>query len=155
MARADPVQSDITRQVLRMTLKRPTMQPGTSLHPGSRSAWVLSSNKLHPQRPTKLKVRCVFHPGVGVHISLFHLFPYPGQHQAVLDGFATAFLIINILLFLSLTVATIMRYWMYPEIWNQMLNHPVQSLYVGCFPMALATIINGLTIEAYQRCVRL
>ncbi|KAG8990810.1 Plasma membrane sulfite pump involved in sulfite metabolism [Tulasnella sp. JGI-2019a] len=89
--------------------------------------------------------------GLGVHITLFHTFPYPGQHQAVLDGFATGFLILNILLFLAMTAATIMRYWMYPAIWNQMLNHPVQSLYVGCYPMALATIINGLTIEAHQR----
>lgn len=83
------------------------------------------------------------------------MFPYPAGHENVLNGLATAFLIFNIILFLVFTAASIARYWMYPEIWTQMLLHPVQSLYLGCVPMALSTIINGLVLEAYQKCVRL
>ncbi len=84
-------------------------------------------------------------------MSLLHNFPFNGGHQDVLDVIATAILIVDIVLFLVMTLITMARYIMYPEIWRLMLNHPVQSLFVGCYPMALAGIINGLTIEAHSR----
>lgn len=84
-------------------------------------------------------------------VSLLHNFPYPGEHQAVLDAIATSLLVVNIVLFTALSGVTATRYWMYPETWSLMIHHPVQSLYIGCFPMAFATIINGLVIEANGR----
>jgi len=37
---------------------------------------------------------------------------------------------------------------MFPEVWGLMLNHPAQSLFVGCFPMGAATLINaGLAVN--------
>lgn len=73
----------------------------------------------------------------------------------MLDGLAAGFLVFNVILFLAMSVTTIMRYAMYPETWTPMINHPVQSLFVGCCPMALSTIINGLTLLAFQRQVSL
>jgi tellurite resistance protein TehA-like permease len=32
------------------------------------------------------------------------------------------------------------RYLLWPSIWYAMLRHPSQSLFLGCFPMALSTI---------------
>ena len=37
---------------------------------------------------------------------------------------------------------SILRYTIYPEIWFAMIRHPAQSLFLGTFPMGLATIIN-------------
>ncbi|KAG9002512.1 Plasma membrane sulfite pump involved in sulfite metabolism, partial [Tulasnella sp. 427] len=89
--------------------------------------------------------------GVGVHISLFHNFPFNGGHQLALDVIATIFLVFNVVLFIAMVAMTIARYSMFPQIWGLMIHHPVQSLFLGCIPMALATIINGLVIEVYQR----
>ncbi|KAG8975472.1 Plasma membrane sulfite pump involved in sulfite metabolism [Tulasnella sp. 425] len=54
-------------------------------------------------------------------------------------------------LFVAMVAMTIARYAMFPQIWKLMIHHPVQSLFLGCIPMALATIINGLIIEGHQR----
>lgn len=42
--------------------------------------------------------------------------------------------------FLSLTIA---RYTIWPHKFKEMLAHPAQSLFVGTFPMAMSTLING------------
>ncbi|KAG8946935.1 Plasma membrane sulfite pump involved in sulfite metabolism [Tulasnella sp. 424] len=89
--------------------------------------------------------------GVGVHISLFHSFPFNGGHQLVLDIISTIFLVLNMALFVTLIAMTVARYTMFPHIWGRMIHHPVQSLFLGCIPMALATIINGLIIEGHQK----
>ncbi|KIO30670.1 hypothetical protein M407DRAFT_20203 [Tulasnella calospora MUT 4182] len=88
--------------------------------------------------------------GVGVHISLFHNFPFNGGNQLVLDIIATIFLVFNMVLFVTMIAMTAARYSMFPQIWGLMIHHPVQSLFLGCIPMALATIINGLIIEGHQ-----
>ncbi|KAG8957079.1 Plasma membrane sulfite pump involved in sulfite metabolism, partial [Tulasnella sp. 408] len=56
----------------------------------------------------------------------------------------------NMVLFVAMIAMTAARYSMFPQIWSLMIHHPVQSLFLGCIPMALATIINGLIIEGYQ-----
>lgn len=41
---------------------------------------------------------------------------------------------------------------MYPDVWAIMIQHPVQSLYLGCWPMGLTTILNiavGLIYKEY------
>ena len=46
------------------------------------------------------------------------------------------------LLFTAFLLMSILRYTLYPEIWLAMVKHPAQSLFLGTFPMGLATIIN-------------
>jgi tellurite resistance protein TehA-like permease len=48
----------------------------------------------------------------------------------------------NVVLFILFTFISIVRYTVYPEIWFAMIRHPAQSLFIGTFPMGLATIIN-------------
>jgi len=48
----------------------------------------------------------------------------------------------NLLLFILFTIITIARYLLFPHIWSIMIRHPVQSLYLGTFPMGAATLIN-------------
>lgn len=35
---------------------------------------------------------------------------------------------------------------LFPSTVKPMLTHPVQSMFLGCIPMALATIVNGLPV---------
>lgn len=46
---------------------------------------------------------------------------------------------------------TIMRYAIFPDIWSLMIRHPVQSVYVGCYPMGAATLINVAVGLVYQQ----
>ena len=49
---------------------------------------------------------------------------------------------LNVALFSIFLVISILRYSVYPEIWSAMIRHAAQSLFLGTFPMGLATIIN-------------
>jgi len=46
-----------------------------------------------------------------------------------------AFMFLNLVLFLLFSVITIARYCLFPNVWRFMIHHPVQSLYIGTFPM--------------------
>lgn len=48
----------------------------------------------------------------------------------------------NVSLFILFLFMSILRYTLYPKIWAVMLRHPTQSLFLGTFPMGLATIVN-------------
>ncbi|PSR77991.1 voltage-dependent anion channel-domain-containing protein [Coniella lustricola] len=52
---------------------------------------------------------------------------------------AYAFFALNVALFLVFLALSIARYSLYPEIWVAMVNHPGQSLFLGTFPMGLAS----------------
>lgn len=39
---------------------------------------------------------------------------------------------------------------MFPGIWSSTINHPVQSLYLGCFPMGATTLINIAVQTVYE-----
>jgi len=54
---------------------------------------------------------------------------------------ALVFFYLNLFLFVLFTALTIARYSMFPQSWHLMLRHPVLSLYAGCFPMGLSTLI--------------
>lgn len=56
----------------------------------------------------------------------------------------------NILLFVTFLSLTVAGYAMYPEIWEAMIAHPGQSLFLGCFPMGFATIINMMVFCCKQ-----
>jgi len=49
---------------------------------------------------------------------------------------------LNLLLFILFNILSLWRYIAFPGIWSNMLRHPVQSLYLGTYPMGFATIIN-------------
>ncbi|KAH7353643.1 voltage-dependent anion channel [Plectosphaerella cucumerina] len=78
--------------------------------------------------------------GTGIVSILLRNLPY--NLFWVENGLSVAFFIINIALFTVFTGICIVRYSLYPEIWIAMMSHPGQSLFLGCFPMGLATITN-------------
>ena len=49
---------------------------------------------------------------------------------------------LNILLFSVVLCVSLLRYAIWPNLFMQMAKDPVQSLYVGLFPMGLSTMIN-------------
>ncbi|KAL7950073.1 voltage-dependent anion channel domain-containing protein [Trichoderma barbatum] len=73
-----------------------------------------------------------------VSILLFNL-PWNGYWLHVISYI---FFCLNILLFAIFCIISLLRYTLYPEIWFVMISHPAQSLFLGCFPMGFATIIN-------------
>lgn len=80
--------------------------------------------------------------GTGVTSALITNFPYGGGTvPALWLGFG--FWLLNLMLFVFVCGCTIARYLMFPELWKLMLDHPTQSLFIGCFPMGAATLING------------
>ncbi|GLB37103.1 putative voltage-dependent anion channel [Lyophyllum shimeji] len=72
---------------------------------------------------------------------LLYSFPY-GRHTLAMRCLSLAFFFLNLLLFMLFTTLTIMRYASYPHTWTTMLHDPVSSLYTGCFPMGVTTLIN-------------
>ncbi|WP_146889592.1 C4-dicarboxylate ABC transporter, partial [Deinococcus cellulosilyticus] len=58
--------------------------------------------------------------------------------------------VFNGLLFLVLTALWMLQMVLEPASFQNMLRHPVQSLFVGTYPMALATIVNGLLTYGFQ-----
>lgn len=77
--------------------------------------------------------------GTGIVSILLHNLPYNGSW---LRYISIIIFVLNIFLFVLFTMISILRYTLYPEIWGAMIRHPAQSLFLGTFPMGLATIIN-------------
>ncbi|KAF8070179.1 voltage-dependent anion channel [Lyophyllum atratum] len=59
-----------------------------------------------------------------------------------MNALSLAFFFLNLILFVLLTTITIMRYTSYPHTWITMLRDPNSSLYTGCLPMGVTTLIN-------------
>lgn len=77
--------------------------------------------------------------GTGIVSILLHNLPYNGVW---LYWISVAIFALNVLLFTVFLLLSILRYAFYPEIWFAMIRHPAQSLFLGTFPMGLATIVN-------------
>lgn len=77
--------------------------------------------------------------GNGIVSILLHNLPYNGVW---LYWISIVVFALNVFLFVVFTLASIMRYVLYPEIWGVMIRHQTQSLFLGTFPMGLATIVN-------------
>ncbi|KAK3669146.1 Plasma membrane sulfite pump involved in sulfite metabolism [Recurvomyces mirabilis] len=77
--------------------------------------------------------------GTGIVSILLHNLPYNAHWLRYISYVVFA---LNVLLFVLFLLISILRYTLYPKIWVAMLQHPMQSLFLGCFPMGLATIIN-------------
>lgn len=76
--------------------------------------------------------------GTGIVSILLNTLPYNGQW---LYWISVAIFAFNVLLFIVFLAITILRYLLYPRIFPVMATHPTQSLFLGTFPMALATIV--------------
>ncbi|KZV73345.1 hypothetical protein PENSPDRAFT_603150 [Peniophora sp. CONT] len=79
--------------------------------------------------------------GTGSISILFANYPY-GNTTLPMQALSTVFFFLNLFLFVALTTASAYRYLRYPDIWRLMIHHPVQSLFLGCFPMGAATLIS-------------
>lgn len=77
--------------------------------------------------------------GTGIASILLNTLPYNGRWLYWISVVLFAF---NVLLFIVFLLITALRYLMYPDIFPVMVTHPAQSMFLGTFPMGLATIIN-------------
>ncbi|KAJ5866831.1 hypothetical protein N7534_001384 [Penicillium rubens] len=77
--------------------------------------------------------------GTGITSILLNTLPYNGRW---LYWISVVIFALNVLLFIIFLTITILRYVLYPKIFYLMVTHPTQSLFLGTFPMGLATIIN-------------
>lgn len=77
--------------------------------------------------------------GTGIVSILLHNLPFNGVW---LYWISVVIFALNVLLFVMGCILSLLRYTLYPEILRVMVTHPVQSMFIGTFPMGLATIIN-------------
>jgi tellurite resistance protein TehA-like permease len=77
--------------------------------------------------------------GTGIVSILLHNLPYNGKWIYWISVIMFA---LNAVLFCIFFALSFLRYTLYPQIWGAMIRHPAQSLFLGTFPMGLATIIN-------------
>jgi tellurite resistance protein TehA-like permease len=81
--------------------------------------------------------------GTGVVAILLHQMPYNSSWTNypcyIVFG-------LNVLIFVSALLISILRYTLWPELWPAMINHPTHSLFLGCFPMGLGTIVNLIVL---------
>lgn len=81
--------------------------------------------------------------GTGIVSILLHNLPYNGRW---LYWISVVIFCFNILLFVVFLLISLARYSLFKGIWNAMIRHPVQSLFLGTFPMGFATIINMICL---------
>lgn len=79
---------------------------------------------------------------------LLNTLPYNGQW---LYYISIIIFVLNVAYFTVFLAVTLLRYILYPEIFRVMVTHPVQSLFLGTFPMGLATIINMFCFVCVSR----
>jgi tellurite resistance protein TehA-like permease len=77
--------------------------------------------------------------GTGIVSILLNTLPYNGTWLYYLS---IIIFVLNVLLFSLFCIMTALRYLLYPQIFTAMIRHPVQSMFLGTFPMGFATIIN-------------
>lgn len=81
--------------------------------------------------------------GTGIVGILFHaLASIYASFEKPLEILSIVFFVLNVVLFAVILIISILRYTLYPATWKLMLRHPVQSLFLGTFPMGLATLVN-------------
>ncbi|KII92396.1 hypothetical protein PLICRDRAFT_37173 [Plicaturopsis crispa FD-325 SS-3] len=87
--------------------------------------------------------------GTGSISVLFHNFPY-GTETTAVRVLSLIFFFLNLALAITCTVISIARYTLYTGLWSTMMRHPVQNLYLGCYPMGITTLINVAVGLIYQ-----
>ncbi|KVM71789.1 C4-dicarboxylate ABC transporter [Burkholderia ubonensis] len=68
-------------------------------------------------------------------------FQLPGQHEV-----AHILWILDSVMYMLCVVLFLGRMLCYPETIRPLLDHPVQSMFLGCIPMGLIPIVNGLSL---------
>ena len=81
--------------------------------------------------------------GTGIVPILLHTAPHQFHGQLIVS---TVMYIINIVIFVLSLALTIARYTLYPWVWMLMLRNSTQSLFLGTFPVGLATIVNAIVL---------
>ncbi|KZT54165.1 hypothetical protein CALCODRAFT_500186 [Calocera cornea HHB12733] len=81
--------------------------------------------------------------GTGVLPVVFHQLPYGLSEHLFWP--CVGLLGLNTVLLFCFTIATLLRYILFPGIFKLMLLHPQQSLFLGTIPMGFATAINAAT----------
>ncbi|KAF7560102.1 hypothetical protein G7046_g4054 [Stylonectria norvegica] len=77
--------------------------------------------------------------GTGIASILLHNLPYNARW---LYWISVAIFALNVALFLLFLTISVLRYTLFRGVWGCMIRHPAQSLFLGTFPMGLATIVN-------------
>jgi tellurite resistance protein TehA-like permease len=77
--------------------------------------------------------------GTGIASTLLHQLPYNGKWPYWLS---VIIFCLNVLLFFIFFCISTIKFLFYPSMWSILLRDPVQSLFIGTFPMGLATIVN-------------
>ncbi|KAJ3578073.1 hypothetical protein NPX13_g2493 [Xylaria arbuscula] len=132
------------------------MRP-TSLPQDEETAAVNGSSQLRIDQESSLqKQQCHYHGwrriiigftpswfsvnmGTGITSILLHNFPY---NASWLYWISVVIFALNVLLFSVFSVISVLRYILFPGLWTATIKNPVQSLFLGTFPIGLATIIN-------------
>ncbi|KAJ5999844.1 hypothetical protein N7481_000253 [Penicillium waksmanii] len=81
--------------------------------------------------------------GTGIVAILLNNLPYNGEWLYWLSVVVFAW---NVFLFCTFLCISILRYSLYPEIWSAMIRHPSASMFLGTFPIGLATIIEMVAL---------
>lgn len=81
--------------------------------------------------------------GTGILANLLQIAPHKFRGMTRIGN---AFFFLNCFLFVLFTLISIIRYTRYPWVIWPMLHHPVQSMFIGTFPMALSTIVSSLVL---------
>ena len=75
----------------------------------------------------------------GILSILLNKLPYNGNWLRIIS---VIFFVLNLVLFLLFFILSCLRYIWYPHLWSKVVLHPHQSLFLGTFPVGLATLIN-------------
>ncbi|KAJ9612479.1 hypothetical protein H2200_004076 [Cladophialophora chaetospira] len=79
----------------------------------------------------------------GVLSIMCHQLPYNGHWLQVIS---VIFFVTNLVLFLTFTILSVLRYSLYPQLFSAVLRHPHQSLFMATFPVGLATLVNMVVL---------
>lgn len=77
--------------------------------------------------------------GTGVIALLLFKLPYNGIW---LYELSIIVFVLDIILYTIFSFITALRYILYPEIWQAMVNHPTESLFLGTLPMGLGILVE-------------
>jgi len=75
--------------------------------------------------------------GTGIVSILLYNLPY---NASWIRYISYGFFLLNLALFSIFLAITLLRYILYPEIWTVVIRHPTMSHFLGCIPMALASM---------------
>lgn len=75
----------------------------------------------------------------GITSVILHQLPYNGDWLQIIS---VIFFVLNLVLFVSFTLISCLRYALYPQLILAVLKHPHQSLFMATFPVGLATLTN-------------